>query len=168
MDSDDPATAVMIATISASVLSAGVGAVGAISQGNAAANAADYNAQVSRNNAATAMRVAAAKEEAQRRQANQVEGEQTAAIAQAGIGFGGSAADIARQTRINEAMNALNIRYEGQTQSQNYMSQANLLSYQAGQDRTAGYLGAGSAILGGVADYGAMSGGFKKGFVIGP
>ena len=162
MDSDDPITATIIAVTAGSAI---MGAIGSISQGQAAGNAADYNAQVSRNNALTATRVAAAKEEAQRRQVTQVEGEQTAAIAQAGIGFGGSAADIARQTRINEAMNALNIRYEGQTQSQNYRSQADLLSYQAGQDRTAGYLGAGSAILGGVADYGAMTGGFKKGLM---
>ena len=100
--------------------------------------------------------MATAKEQAQQRQSNQVFGEQTAAIAQSNIGFGGSAADIQRQSRINAAMDQLNTRYEGQMQAQGYAQQANLLDYQGSQARTAGYLGAGSAVLSGAADYGLM------------
>jgi len=136
------------------IVGTAVSAVGAISQGTSAANAANYNAKIQQNNALTAARVAAAKEEAQRRQANLALGEQSAALAQAGIGLGGSAADVQRQSRINAALDALNIRYEGQIQSQNYRADAELLKYQGGQDLTAAGLGAGTAILSGAANYG--------------
>ena len=71
-----------------------------------------------------------------------------------------------RQSRINDAMNQLNTRYEGQTQSNNYNSQAGLLTYEGSQAQTAGYLGAGSALLGGAADYGLMR--YGKSGSIGP
>lgn len=148
-------------TIGSSVVSG----IGAISQGNAAAASAGYNAQVAANNAKIAT---------QNAQFAAAEGEQnTAAMSaktRAIVGAtlanqGASGIDINSDSSINvresEAklgmLDALNVRSEAarkaygfQTESAAFKGQQGLYKSEQGFDRTAGYLDAFSSVLGGV------------------
>lgn len=132
----------------------------------AQAQADDYNAQVAATNAATARQQAGAREEAQRRQARQILGTQRAALAQAGIGLSGSAADVYGQSVANAEVDALNIRYEGDLEARGLLAGATLDTYSGQVARTnaktakrAGYLDTASALLsGGAKAYGTYKG----------
>ena len=143
------------------IASAAMQAVGSIAQGNAANAAAQANATALSNQAEAELRASGAREEQQRRQNRQFLGAQRAALAQAGIGVDGSAYDIARQSAINAELDALNIRYEGQLRSKNLRDQATITRFEGKQAKTAGYLGAGAAILGGVSNYAGVKAGLK-------
>lgn len=147
----------------ASVATAAVGAYSAIQAGKgqeaqykSAQQAADYNAEMQRQNAAVARQQAGAREEAQRRQARQVLGEQRAALSQAGIGLSGSAADVYGQSAANAELDALNIRYEGELDARGLLAQSQLTSYEgqvsgmnAKSAKRAGYVNAASSLLSG-------------------
>jgi hypothetical protein len=153
--------------------SAVIGAVGAIHSANAqaagykaSARANDYNAKVLAQNATIARQQANAREEAQRRVARQALGEQRAALAQAGIGLGGSAADVYGRSAANAELDALNIRYEGeldargllaQSEQERYQGKVNLMN--AKSAKQGGYLDAASSLLAGA----SKAYGIKKG-----
>ena len=169
-------TALMIAA-GVSAVGAGVGAMGAIQQGEAQSNAykaqADanrYNAIVAKNNADAANQQANAKEEMQRRQFAQVQGEANAAIAQSNTGFLGTNEDILKQNAINAELDALNIRYQGQQQAKGLLAQSQLDTFNADQNmvnasnaKTASYYGAGANLLSGVGSAAYNYGLAKKG-----
>jgi hypothetical protein len=154
--------------------SAAMSAVGAIQQGQAAAaqgraqqQAQQYNAIVKQQNAALARQQAGAREEQQRRGARQVLGQQRAALAQAGIGMGGSALDIEEQSAVRAELDALSIAYEGDLQASGLLAAAQQDIYmgevakaRGDNARTASYVSAGASILSGAASYGAYRGGF--------
>lgn len=145
------------------IATAAVGAIGAVQQGKAQAasykseqQAANYNATIQAQNATVARQQANAREEAQRRQARQVLGEQRAALSQAGIGLGGSAADVYGQSATNAELDALNIRYEGDLQARGLLAQSQLSTYEgkvagmnAASARSGSYWNAASSLLAG-------------------
>lgn len=159
----------------AAVASTAVGAYGAIQQAEAQAQAAsnqakaqeynakiaDRNAKIAEMNAQSASEFANVKEESQRRRFAQLEGAAMAGIAQSGTGFGGTNMAMIEQNAIENELDALTIRYEGQQQAKglevtagNYRSQAELdrmnasqLNANASAARTGGYLSAGSMLL---------------------
>lgn len=151
----------------AAVASAGIAAYGAISQGNAAsdsyqsqADAAKYNATVARNNARAASDQANFKEEQLHRKFAQLQGEALAAIGQSGTGLDGSNLDVLHQNAVNNQLDALTIRYEGQQQSSGLMAQSQMSDLEAKQARKnastakfAGYVGAGTGLLSGAGKY---------------
>lgn len=96
------------------------GAIGALVQGRQERNRIDvqrdieqFNIKVGEQNAALTAQQASVREEQQRRESRQILGTQRAAIAQSGVGFGGSSADIIRQSETSAELDALNIRYAG-------------------------------------------------------
>lgn len=147
----------------AAAASAAIGAYSAYQGGQAQKanaksqqDAADYNAKVQAQNAAVARQQASAREEAQRRQARQILGEQRAALSQAGIGLAGSAADVYGASAGAAELDALNIRYEGELDARGLLAQSSLSTFEgqvAGRNaRTAGqagYLNAASSLLSG-------------------
>lgn len=153
--------------------SAALSAIQAISSGeqagqnaDAQAAAASYNATVQRQQADQAFSVANAEEERQRRAGRAVLGQQRAAVAEAGGGFGGSAFDIMSDSAAAAELDALNIRYQGQLQARGHRAQAGLSDYEAAmsrynarQARIGGYIGAGAALLSGAARYAGGSAG---------
>jgi hypothetical protein len=163
----DPVTIAIVA-------STAMTAVGTIQQGQAAAaqgraqqQAQQYNAIVKQQNAALARQQAGAREEQQRRQTRQVLGQQRAALAQAGIGMGGSALDIEEQSAVRAELDALSIAYEGDLQASGLLAAAQQDIYmgevakaRGDNERTASYVSAGASILSGAASYGAYRGGF--------
>lgn len=154
----DPVTIMLVA-------SSAMQAVGAIQQGKMAAaqgeaqmNAANYNARMKEIEAGITREQANAREEQQRRQARQVLGKQRAAVAQAGIGFGGSALDIMEQSATFAELDALTIRYEGDLKAKGLLAEAEYDKY-SGQvamamgkaQKKAAYVSAAASMLSGAA-----------------
>lgn len=149
------------------IASSALSAIGAIKQGqaqaanyNAQANANDYNAVVAQNNAKIAADQANVQEEQQRRHFRELQGQAYAGIAQSGSGFDGSNADILKQNAVNNELDALTIRYEGQNKVASLESQAQIEKYNAATNRMnakeakkAGYINAGASLLNAGASY---------------
>jgi hypothetical protein len=114
----DPVTLGLVVAGTTALVSAG----GAVMQGQQAASsqrvqaqAASNEAILARQQAKTDLQIGASQEGTQRIKNAQVEGTQLAAISQSGIGVTSpSAQNVMRQTAINDQLDALNIRYEGQ------------------------------------------------------
>ena len=156
--------------------SAAMSAVGAIQQGmaaqaqaKAAQGAAEYNATIKRQQAASELQQANAREEQQRRGTRQVLGQQRAALAQAGIGMGGSALDIEEQSADRAELDALTMRYEGDLRAKGLLAAAEGAEYEgraaiaAGQNAmTASYLSAGASLLSAAGSYKYYSAGMPR------
>jgi hypothetical protein len=162
----DPIT---IMTVASSAMSA----IGAIQQGEAAqaqaqaeANAARRNALIKEMQAGVERQQANIREEQQRRQARGLLGRQRAAVAQAGIGFGGSALDVMEDSANKAELDSLTIRYEGDLRSRGLLADAESDRYAAevaivkGKNaKKAAYISAGASILSGAAaGYGGFTG----------
>lgn len=156
--------------------STAVSAVGAIAQGQAQARAyrmqaqaQDWQANLEKQNADVARQQSAAQEELQRRKFDALQGEALAGVAQSGTGFEGSNLDLLKQNELNNELDALTIRYQGENQARGLIAQSEIARMNAGILRnnadnaiTAGYFNAGSNLLSGATNY-AM---FREG--IGP
>jgi len=143
--------------------SAAIGAYGVYQSGQAnkasaryQADADRYNRDIQARNATLARQQAGAREEAQRRRAKQVMGEQQAQLSQAGMGLSGSYGDVIGQSAANAELDALNIRYEGELQAQGLLEQsaqseisARMNRINARQAGRAGNIGAASTLLSG-------------------
>lgn len=152
-----------------SALTSGLGAIMQGQQSSASANAQaqamNYQAKVDENNAQTARDQAAVREEQQRRRFAALEGQAMAGIAQSGTGFDGSNLDMLKQNAVNNELDALTIRYEGQTKANSFDAQSNLDRYNssiysmnAGNAATSGFVNAGSNLLSGFSRYALYSG----------
>lgn len=144
--------------------------IGAINDANSRSDAYEsqaawnqYNATVQRQNADAALQQSASEQARQNRRARQVLGEQRAATAQSGTGFGGSNADLLDQSATLAELDMLNVAYEGQMRARGHEIQAQGEDYSAGVNRStarnvrrAGIFSAGRSLLTG---FGGMRGG---------
>ncbi len=89
----------------------------------------EFNITNDKNNAALLAQQTGAREEQSRREARQLLGAQRAAIAQSGVGFGGSSADIIRQSTMNSELDALNIRYAGDLERMGILNEIEMRKY---------------------------------------
>lgn len=112
------------------------------------------NAALLRGQASLARQQAGAEEEAQRRQAKQILGTQRAAVGQSGIGFGGTAGMLLEDSAVQAELDALNIRYGGELQASDLLSQASqsdiesqILKKNAKAAKKAGIMGAATSLL---------------------
>lgn len=135
--------------IALTAFSAVVGAAGTLQAGAAQAEAAEFNARVSEQEAQRARQAAAFEEQRLRDAARRVAGAQRAAIGASGIGFEGSPLLVMADTAEEAELDALAIRFSGSTAEARAKSQAALDRLQARQARTAGFFQAGASILGG-------------------
>lgn len=150
--------------------SAALQAVGSIQQGNAAyasaqsqASADLYNAQANEQRAGQALDRSAQEEQAQRRGARSALGAARGAALESGVGVEGSAGLVYEQSVKNAELDALNIRYGGVLEAQGFREEAKMNRISAAnalragkQARTAGYIGAGTAVLQAGASYYGM------------
>lgn len=127
-------------------------------QAKSAAQANEYNATVQRNNAQVAQAAAARQEEEQRSQFGQLQGAARAAVAQSGAGMGGSNLEVLKRNALQNELDALTIRYEGQSKARGLIAQSQLETQQAGANRaaasaarTGAYISAGATALSGAA-----------------
>lgn len=135
---------------------AAVSAVGAIQSANAQAAAlgsqaaaANYNADISDEQAEQSLRVNTMEQLRLQREQRQFMGRQRAAAAQAGVGKGGSTKDILDQSETLAELDRLNLAYEGSLRARGYSTQADLDRFNAsayrgqiGPTRRAGYMSA--------------------------
>lgn len=127
-------------------------------QGRAQQQASQYNARMKQIEAGIVSQQANAREEQQRRSARDVLGKQRAAVAQAGIGWGGSALDIMEDSAAKAELDALTIRYEGDLKAKGLLAEAEFDKY-AGDvamatgkaAKKASYVSAAASILSGSA-----------------
>lgn len=131
----------------------GVKAIGQLQAADAQSQAARYNAKLANQQAEVERQQTLAREEAQRRQAAQILGQQRAAFAQSGGGMGGSAADVMQQSTALAELDALTIRYEGDLRARGFDTQAEQERFAARTAKKQGYYQAAGTILGGTADY---------------
>jgi hypothetical protein len=146
------------------VVSAAVGAAGAIQQGEAANQAAQANAQAMEYNAASdraravqASSMAGIKEDEMRRQGRSTIGSQLASSAAAGAGLD---SNLLRESIFNVESDAGAIRYDGALKSAGLNDQATMGMFEASNARkrgesaqTAGYLNAAGSLLNGGNSY---------------
>ena len=147
--------------------SAGISAVGALEEGQAASNAANYNAAVAGFNAQQATRNAAmasetgsAKAAMQGRETRAAFGSERAREAGGGLSpNSGSATDVQQSTAELGHLDALTIRtnaakeaYGYQVQSTNFQNEGELDRYSAKQAKTASQIKAASTLLGGASN----------------
>jgi hypothetical protein len=123
------------------IASTAFNAVGSYMQGKqeqmafqAKSQADAYNAAVMKQRSDQVLSAAGQREEQQRRMARIAEGKMRASIAESGAGVDGTNADVLRQSEIFAELDALNIRYEGQVESQGLLAQSELDSYQSRQN----------------------------------
>jgi len=153
--------------------------IGAISDANSKSDAYEsqaawnqYNATIQRQNADASLQQSASEQARQNRRARQVMGEQRAATAQSGTGFGGSNADLLDQSATLAELDMLNIAYEGQMRARGHEIQAQGEDYSAGVNKgnakrakRAGIFNAGRSLLTGFSSgYGGGSSGGGGGF----
>jgi len=159
----EPTTMILLSTAMQAVGTLISGGAEARNQENAAAMA-DYNAQVSRNQATQALQVSTAEQIAQQRKTRQVMGMQRAATAESGLGFGGTNADLLERTGTLSELDQLNIAYSGAVRSQGFLAQADLDSFNASvarknasAARTMSLFKAAGSVIGGANSFRSMS-----------
>jgi hypothetical protein len=131
----------------ATVVGTAFSAISAISSGNAARSAGDYNAALYAQNAQVTRQRAAADEARQRRLATQRMGANAAMAGASGVGFSGSVLDILESNAAQEELDALTIRWNGETAASGLDAQGALASAQGRNAQRQGYIGAGATLL---------------------
>lgn len=127
-----------------------MGAYAAISGGQAAKKAADYNAAVYEQQANLSQAAAESEAADRRRRARYLLGTQLAATGASNLQLEGSPLLAMVDSGVQEDLEARRIRYKGYLQSVGYGSQAALSRYEGRQAAAAGYIGAGTSLLRGV------------------
>lgn len=125
-----------------------------VAQAQGQAKVAGYTANLREQEAKVAQAASLRDEEAQRRESNAILGKQRAAIAEAGLGSGGTTGMLADQSSVLAELDALNIRYNGLLRGAGLLSDAAMTRFGGRQiARSAGLL-AGQQLLSGAADTG--------------
>lgn len=142
------------------VAAAAVSAVGAISQAAAASNAADFNATIAQQNADIARQQGAADQERQKRLAIKALGDITAGYGASGVSMEGSPLDVLAESARQAELDYQTIGYNAELKAMGYTNTATLEQYKGQAAETAGYLQAGSSLLGAASNvnYGTSGG----------
>jgi len=119
-------------------------------------NQAEAEAELAKNNATAAAQQASAAEDATRRRSRSILARQRAAIAESGIGFGGSSEVLQQDSAVQAELDALTVRYEGRMRGLGFQTDANVARQRSSNAMTGGYLAASGQLLGGAADAYAM------------
>lgn len=130
-------------------LTTAVSTAGAVAQGMNARNQANFNAGLEARQGKAAQQQALREEEGLRRGSRLFLGRQAAAIAQAGIGSGGTAGLLADQSGTLAELDALNTRYQGVLQGGGLLARAGATRRQGSADAASSYLLAGGQLLSG-------------------
>lgn len=132
-----------------------IGVIGAISQGQAAADSANAQARQAEMNARIARQQASVKEDVQRRQARQELGNQRASAVQSGFDPNtGSLLEIQGDNAGALEFESLSTRYEGALQALNFDNQARVYRAEASNAKRQGYLNAAGSLFGSLGKYG--------------
>ena len=149
------------AVIAASILSAAVTAYSSYAQGQAASQAARYNARVAEQQAESARQAAAADAETRRRQLDRVLGAQRARYGASGvIPSEGSPLLVMMESEEEAALDVARVRHGGAAAAHGLGLESSILRRQARQASRAGFLSGTAALLTGVSSLlGSSTGG---------
>jgi hypothetical protein len=136
--------------------SAVLGAGTAVASGVQQSNQAEAESELAKNNATAAAQQASAAEDAQRRRSRSILARQRAAIAESGIGFGGSSEVLQQDSAVQAELDALTVRYEGRMRGLGFQTDASVAKSRSKSAMAGGYLAASGQLLGGAADAYAM------------
>jgi len=142
-------------------ISAAASAASAIAQGEAEARAAEFNASIAEQQAAREQEIAARDAAEFGRNADRVMSSQRALFAGSGLEVTGSALGVVTDTAGEAAFEELNILAGGDARAAGLRLQAKLSKQRGKNARTAGFLNAGTSVLG-AASQAAGSGFFGK------
>lgn len=131
---------------------AAVGVAGSVQASKATEAGYKFNADVDAKNAVLAQQQAQRDEEAARREGRQVLARQRGAIAESGLGAGGSAGLLAEQNAVTQELDALNIRYGGTLRSTGLLAQSAYGRSAGAAARSSGRMLAGAQLLAGASD----------------
>lgn len=122
-------------------------AYGQVQAGEAAGKAYEFNAAQAEQNSAQAKLIAAQEERQVRINARRQIGSMVADYGASGVTMEGSPMAVIAESAANAELDALNIRYGGESKARNFKNEATVLRYQGGQARSAGYLGAAATLM---------------------
>lgn len=128
-------------------------AIGSIQEGNAAGNAADFNARASEQQAAQERDAAAAEGRDYRRQEGRRRASSLAARGASGTTGAGSPLLVDEATVREIALGASRIKYGGDVKATRLQQEAELYRMRGRSSRTAGYLNAGTSLLSGASSW---------------
>lgn len=137
-------------------VSAAVGAGGAVYSADASRRTANYNADVMAQEALAAKDKAAYDEKMHREHVKKVLSTQRALYGDTGLSNEGTSLMVMEESVKQGEMDALVIKYGGDIAAAKARSQGNLFRMQGRQSQTAGYIGAGSTLLGGLSQAAGM------------
>lgn len=120
-----------IASIALSVIGGFTQAGAQAGQAKAEKQAAEYNAQVARNNATAATQQADYNAGRTREQALRSMGSQRAAYAKSGVDISGTALDVGLDSAVSVELDALAQQYQGKLATNRYLQEARLHDYEA-------------------------------------
>lgn len=144
----DPVTWLWIAT----AVSGGT----TLASGYQQSQVAEAESDLAKENAKAAAEQASAAEDATRRRNRSILARQRAAIAESGIGFGGSSETLQQDSAVQAELDALNIRYEGRLRGLGFQTDANVARQRSRNAMAGGALSTAGQLLGGAADVYAM------------
>lgn len=132
------------------IVGGAISAIGAIQSANSQAAAAEYNKDVAKRNRTMALgETRLAIEDKQLENRRQM-GSIRAAYGSSGLQLDGSPLDVLEDTAVEQAYDVSKIKYQGRVKAAGYAEQAALFKAEAKSAKTAGMIGAASAIIGGV------------------
>lgn len=143
--------------------STAVGMAGAISQGNSAQAAANYNANVQQQQATAAVAQAAEDERRLRVQTKKQIGGIRANIGASGITTEGSALDVLESSASNGELDALTVRHQGQMKAWGLQSSANMSLLEGQNAKRESEFASASYLLKGISSAAGSMGGGKGG-----
>ena len=126
----------------ATVASGVVGAMGAMAQGKATADAANYSAAVADRNAKIARNQAAVEQDDQRRENVRQLGAIRAAYGGSGLEMAGSPLDVLEDTSIEQELDVARIGYRGELKALGENDKAELARVEAANAKKTGQIGA--------------------------
>ena len=139
--------------------SAAISAVAAVDQADTQRKVMHTKADQDRANAVEVSRQATEQIEGQRAKARSVIGVQLASTSESGTGLNGSNLDLLNQSLVNNEMDSLSIRYQGDRNTKALNAQAGMDDMAADSATTGGYLSAAGSLLNGAAKGGSYTSG---------
>lgn len=138
-----------------SLAATGIQAISSIKQGEAGAEAAEFNARTAEENAILEARKGAEDERQFRISAAKELGDIRAGYAASGVASEGSALDVLEESAKNMELDAQKIKYNSATKVRALNQEAKLSRMRGASSITSGYLGAAGSALKGTAEFGS-------------
>lgn len=130
-----------------------LGAAGSAVSGIAASNAANYNAEVQQQQAHTALEQGAIQAGNAAETSKQRVAAASAGMLENGTELTGSNSSLLDEMTAQGKLDEMTAVYSGQVKATGYQNQAKLYQSQAGSDLLGGFMGAGSKLMTGAADF---------------